>query len=183
MSVRRDRRKARSRGRTASPVLVSMRERNAGSRSLYHQDVADRPIDREAWAALIGALIDSETKGKKATFARLVGVDPKTIGHWLAGAVDVSEQSVRRVATATGRPPMDLLVAVGYYRQEEVSRPTPTESEAEIDEVIELVATDDKLSPRAKKQIIDLILARRDRERAAERDEVQRLIDAFKDGS
>ena len=64
-----------------------------------------------------------------------------------------------------------------------MSRPTPTESEAEIDEVIELVATDDKLSPRAKKQIIDLILARRDRERAAERDEVQRLIDAFKDGS
>jgi hypothetical protein len=141
--------------------------------------VADRPIDRQAWAELIAALIKSETRGKKATFARLVGVDPKTIGHWLGGTVEVSEQSVRRVATALGRPPMDLLVAVGYYSEDEVGRPS-AQPPIDVDEVIQLVATDDRLSARAKKQIIDLVLARRDREREAERDEVQRLIDAFR---
>lgn len=82
--------------------------------------MADRPIDRRAWAALVSELIETEARGKKAAFARLVGVDPKTIAHWLAGTVDVSEASVRRVATALGRPTLDLLVEVGYYSREEV---------------------------------------------------------------
>ena len=149
-----------------------------GSRSLYHLSVADRPIDREAWATLIAELIAGETRGKKATFARLVGVDPKTIGHWLTGAVEVSEQSVRRVATALGRPPMDLLVAVGYYRADEVARPRP-QTEEEVDEVLDLVAGDNRLTPHQKRQVIDMILDRRDRERAAERAEAQRLIEFF----
>jgi transcriptional regulator with XRE-family HTH domain len=120
MTVRRARRKALSRGRLSGPVLITMRGRRSGSRSLYHQAVADRPIDRQAWAQLVADLIASETGGNKAAFARRVGVDPKTINHWLAGNVDVSEASVRRVADALGRRPLDLLVAVGYYRADEV---------------------------------------------------------------
>lgn len=57
----------------------------------------------------------SETRGKIAPFARLVGVDPRTVSRWVNREVDVSEESVREVARAVKRQPMDLLVEVGYY--------------------------------------------------------------------
>lgn len=68
----------------------------------------------------MAALIESETRGKKAAFSRLIGVNTRTLDRWLAREVDVSEESVRSVARATNRPAMDLLIKVGYYRQDEV---------------------------------------------------------------
>lgn len=174
MTVRRARRKARSRGRRTNPVVVAIRERRAGSRSLYHQAVADRPIDREAWAGLIAALITGETKGKKATFARLVGVDPKTIGHWLAGTVEVSEQSVRRVATALGRPPMDLLVAVGYYRPEEVAAPLAETDDGQDPEVEAILAA--PVSDVRKKQMLELLFQMRKRDRDRRMEDIAFLL-------
>jgi DNA-binding transcriptional regulator YdaS (Cro superfamily) len=82
--------------------------------------VTDGRIDRDAWAELMAALIESETRGKKAAFSRLIGVNTRTLDRWLAREVDVSEESVRSVARATNRPAMDLLIKVGYYRQDEV---------------------------------------------------------------
>lgn len=125
MSVRRRRRKPMSRGRPYSPVIVTLGSSHRGSRSLYHQPVADRAINRQAWAALVAGLIATKANGKKAAFARLVGVDPKTIGHWLGGTVDVSEASVRRVAIALNRMPADFLVSIGYYTDRELSSTAP----------------------------------------------------------
>lgn len=175
MSVRRERRKAVTRGRPTSPVLVAIRERRAGSRSLYHQAVADRPIDREAWAALIAALITSETKGKKATFARLVGVDPKTIGHWLAGNVEVSEQSVRRVAAALDRPPMDLLVAVGYYRPDELTQPPPEVADEPDPEIAAILAA--PVGPVQQKRMLELLFQMRERDRRRRMEDIAFLLE------
>lgn len=104
---------------------------------------------------LVADLITSETGGKKATFARLVGVDPKTIGHWLAGTVDVSEASVRRVATALGRRTLELLVKVGYYSAEEVGA-EPAHEPRHLDPDLVILArrlADPDVSP-AEKAII-----------------------------
>src|SRR5690606_36664133 len=54
-------------------------------------------------------------RGKKAPFARIVGVAPRTVDRWLRAEVDVSEASVREVARALGIPAVDLLVAAGYF--------------------------------------------------------------------
>jgi hypothetical protein len=139
--------------------------------------VADRPIDREAWATLIAELIAGETRGKKATFARLVGVDPKTIGHWLAGTVEVSEQSVRRVATALDRPAMDLLVAVGYYRADEVTTPatkagTDEEPDPEIDAIVAAPVSD-----RQKKRMLEILFQMRERDRQRRMEDIAFLLD------
>jgi hypothetical protein len=90
----------------------------------YSAHVSELRVDRAAWAALVSDLVDRETRGKKAAFARLIDVSTRTLDRWLAQEVDVSEESVRSVARATGRPAMDLLIKVGYYRQDEVDSPT-----------------------------------------------------------
>jgi transcriptional regulator with XRE-family HTH domain len=129
--------------------------------------VADRPIDRQAWAQLIASLIASETRGRKATFARLAGVDPKTIAHWLAGTVEVSEASVRRVATAVGRNPLDLLVSVGYYHPNELQKAEPGGQPAEepgADPAMDAIRAAD-VPPRIRMRMVERLLERRERER------------------
>jgi hypothetical protein len=130
---------------------------------------------------VIRDLIAAETRGKKAPFARLVGVDPRTIGHWLQATVDVAEESVRRVARATGRNPLELLVQVGYYRSEEVHTPEPAHPAP--DEEFELVLTDPRLTAGTKRRIIELIIERRERERAAAVEETRRMIELLRDES
>jgi transcriptional regulator with XRE-family HTH domain len=99
---------------------------NAVTHLPYDLLVADGDVNRDEWAAIVRELLDKHTKGKKATFARLVGVDPKTIEHWLSGAVRVSETSVQQVARAVELSPIDLLIRVGVYSVRQMP-PVPTE--------------------------------------------------------
>lgn len=82
--------------------------------------MAQRRIDRDAWANVIADLIRRLHRGNKSAFARQVGITTRTLDRWLAASVDVSEASVRQIAERIGRNPLDLLVMVGYYRAEEL---------------------------------------------------------------
>jgi transcriptional regulator with XRE-family HTH domain len=137
---------------------------------------ADRPIDRAAWAELINELIRTETAGRKATFARLVGVDPKTISHWLAGTVDVAEASVRRVADALGRTPADMLIRVGYYRADEFSS-TRDEEPAERDEEVEEIMRSN-LPIAIKRDLLQVLAEERKRDKERRQENMRRLIQA-----
>lgn len=121
-------------------------------------------IDREEWASLIAELVVAETRGNKSAFARLVGVDYKTLMRWLRKTQDVSEDSIRRVAGALGRNPMELLVRIGYYRAAEVGQP---EADVDYDAEIERVRDHPELAPHMKVRIIERImeLRRLDEER------------------
>lgn len=177
MTVLRDRRKQRAGRRPKSPIIVAIRKPSTlrvGRHSRYPDPVAGRKIDRDAWARVLAALIDSETRGKKAPFARLVGVDPKTVDNWLKGTVDVTEESVRRVARSTGQSPMDLLVQLGYYRADEVNTPEP--APAQEDEEIQLIADSD-LPPHLKRQMIDRLLEMREQDRQRREQTLRWMID------
>lgn len=97
----------------------------------YHRLVATGEVNREEWAKIVRGLLAEFTRGKKATLARMLQKDPKTIDNWLAGAVKVSEESIRNVAELTNRNAMEWLIQVGYYQLGEMPY-QPTEEE--IDE-------------------------------------------------
>jgi hypothetical protein len=135
--------------------------------------VAERRIDRDAWAGIVAELIARETRGRKATFARLVDVDPRTVTRWLCGDVDVSEGSVRDVARAVKRNPSELLVQVGYYRPDEVPTREPTPDED--DEAVRLIA-DSNLSPARKAAMLDQLLEMRKQDRSRRKDTIQWML-------
>jgi hypothetical protein len=117
----------------------------------YDSLVATGVVDREAWADVVRELLAEHTKGKKATFARLVGFDPTTIGNWLRGDVAVSEASVRQVAERCGRNPMDLLIRVGFYRADQL----PVRlTEKQIDEEQQIVLDDPTIDDEQKAYIL-----------------------------
>lgn len=105
--------------------------RNSVTDFPYHLLVAGE-VNREAWSAFVREDLLPLTKGKKATLARLLGVDPKTIDLWLQGRVRVSEASVRQVAERTQRRAGDLLVRVGVYTLDDL--PAVTLTDEQIDE-------------------------------------------------
>ncbi|MGI5178641.1 hypothetical protein ACQEVZ_20125 [Dactylosporangium sp. CA-152071] len=121
--------------------------------------MTDRRIDRDAWAELMTALIDSETRGKKAAFSRLIGVNTRTLDRWLAREVDVSEESVRSVARGTNRSPMELLIKVGYYRQDEVELGGPNTEPIDPDVLIILRALADPNTPEPQRATIREMLS------------------------
>lgn len=91
----------------------------AGAHARYPLGVDERTVDRAAWAAVLTDLINTETRGKKATFAKKVNVDPRTVARWLDQDNDVSEASVRSVARHLGRSPVELLVKAGFYTEDD----------------------------------------------------------------
>jgi len=128
MRVLRRRHRTKCQNRSTPPLLpelgVTMRRQGvlgSGTHARYPWGVGDRKVNREAWARTVANLIQSETGGKKAPFARLVGVDPRTVDRWLKGEVDVSEESVRDVASALKRSPWGLLRAAGYYDERDLA--------------------------------------------------------------
>lgn len=138
--------------------------------------MADRTINREAWAALLAELIKTESRNKKAAFARLAGVDPKSINLWLARAVDVSEESVRRVARAVGRSPIDMLVQVGYYSAAEVEQAPAAPVSPENDPALKVILETD-LPPRVKQRMIQRLKDLRAAQQEREVEEVRWWID------
>lgn len=144
-----------------------------GTHALYPVGVAAPKIDRDAWASLVRELIDQESAGNQTHFGLAVGVDRKTVGRWLSGMHDVSEEKVRSVARALGIPPRDLLVRVGYYRADELPAEEPPTAE---DAAIDLVRNSD-LSLSAKRELIEHLIAQREEQRRQQVAEAQRLID------
>lgn len=130
-------------------------------------------INRNAWAQLIAGLIQSETKGKKAPFARLIGVDARTLDRWLKREVNVSEASVRDVAKAVGRAPMDVLVQVGYYEVADIAPPTPTDPRQ--DPIIREILADPRLTEDERVQLVQMQLDRIEQDLARRRAEYEWL--------
>lgn len=90
---------------------------------VYDFSVSEPTIDREAWAAEVALLIQSEAAGNKAAFARLVGLKSvRTVDRWLARTVNVSAESVSQVARSLNLPAVDLLAKVGYIHADEAMR-------------------------------------------------------------
>jgi hypothetical protein len=137
--------------------------------------VESREVDREAWADVIAELMTSEARGKKEPLARLLGVNARTITHWLAKTTRVSEASIRQVAEKTGRSSIELLVRVGYYSPDEVAivdRGTPDPD----DEAMRLIVETD-FPPRLKMRMIQRLEELRAKDRAREAEEVRWWIE------
>lgn len=146
----------------------------SGPEARYDLIVTDGQVDRAEWAKVVQELLDTHTKGKKEPFARLIGVNARTVHSWLDQTMSVSEQSVRRVAAACGLSAIDLLVRVGVYARDEIPAPAIPVEDAWI---VELVNGYD-FSPAKKKQLTAVLLeqARREREEAKRRIEEQLTV-------
>lgn len=70
-------------------------------------------VNREVWATEVRSLIETRAAGNLTAFARLIGTDRGTVGRWKRGAIDVSTESVIKVARAFDLKAGDLLVRVG----------------------------------------------------------------------
>lgn len=112
----------------------------------------------------------------KAEAARQLGVDRGTVHRWETGQNrPENAEVVQAFARVYGLDVDEVLVAAGLRPGE-----APVEPTREADEEIELVATDERLSPQMKMRIINLILERRDRERERAIEETRRLIELFR---
>lgn len=174
MSIRvlRKRRHTKSTNRPTPALTFTLRATvpvGSGAHARYAVGVGEGKIDRAAWADLMTDLIRSETSGKKAPFARLIGVDTRTLDRWLRREVDVREESVRAVARNLDRRPMDLLVRVGYYQLNDVSPPAPVDPRE--DPVIQAILGNRRLNENEKTMLVKREIERIERERA------QRLAD------
>jgi hypothetical protein len=143
------------------------------TRALYPLDVAERKIDRTAWAGITRKILDEEHAGNKTAFGAAIDSDRKTINRWLAEDVDVSEDMVRKVARKHNLRPMDLLIEVGYYGAQDVRHePAPV---ADGDELLELIATA-PVTPSQKREMQDHVAAKRAEYETALKAEIERWI-------
>lgn len=116
----------------------------------------------------------------KAELARRLGVDRGTIHRWETGANRPEDPNVvQAFARVLGLDLDEVLAAAGLRPDVE----PPAEPTREVDEEIELVRTDPRLSESMKRRIIELILERRKRAREASLEETRRLIDLFSNNS
>lgn len=145
-------------------------------------DSGERPrsprVDREAWAAEVRTLIATEADGNLTRFARLVGVDRKTVGRWLTMTHDVSEESVRQVARKLDLPVGVLLVRVGVLEPGDLPAEAPAPSRTELREDAEAVKVIETSSaqPHIKRKLFaHLRDARKQHERQRLAD-IQRML-------
>ena len=184
MSSVRDRRKRtqtrREHLRPCPPLTLALRTLTPLRRDTnvhYAGDVARRRINREAWAAEVGRLINEEAGGNRSRFSVLVGFNYKTVGRWLNSSVDVSEESVRAVARALSIAPMDLLTRVGYYSAADLQLPqAPTRAEIVADPAIQAIESSE-VPPRVKAKMRQRLHELREAQRQREVDEVKWWID------
>lgn len=180
MSSLRDRRKRtqtrRAHLRPTPPLALTLRTLTPlrrDTRVLYADQVAERRIDRAAWAAEVRRLINEEAGGTRARFATLVGIGYKTVGRWLKEEVDVSEESVRTVARALGVVSADLLLRVGYYSPSDlVTEPAATPAEIAADPALREIEDSD-FPPHVKARMRARLVELRKQRAAAEVDEVR----------
>lgn len=169
----------RSRGPLLSVVHRSTRLPRWDTYGRYSQGVAARSIDRTKWAAVVSRLVADETGGNKSRFAALVGVTYKTVHRWMTEASDVSEDSVRDVARALHMSPLELLLRVGYYTEQELDAAVAQERQlavSEDDPALRVILEAD-VPPRVKQRMIQRLQQLRSREAERQVDEVKWWID------
>lgn len=133
-----------------------------------------------------------ENRGTWATFAKAARTGARMTQSELARQLGVERTTVWRWETGKQRPEnADMVAAFARVLDIELDealaaaglRPgvvAPKEPTREFDEEIELVRTDPRLDDAMKQRIIDLIVERREREKAAALEETRRLIDLFR---
>lgn len=147
-----------------------------GVDSRYDPIVATGSVDKAKWAAAVRRLMDKHANGKKATFGKLVGVDPRTVSFWLDEEYTVREAMVRQVADRTGESALDLLVEVGVF----AARDIPAAGVAAEDQwIVELIQSSTKLDQATKNRMIAVELAKAKREREEKRRHLDEQIDIF----
>lgn len=152
----------------------------SGMPARYHAPMdADRTVDRAAWAEIVAEILRAETKGKKEPLARLLGVNVRTITHWLNQTAGVSEASIRQVADRTNRSAIDLLVRVGFYRPDEVT--TAARPAVDPDDEAQRLILESPFTPRVKARMLQRLEELRDRDRKREADEVRFWIEQFEE--
>jgi transcriptional regulator with XRE-family HTH domain len=136
----------------------------------YRVPMGDGAQGGETWGSYLRRM--TERPGwSVARLARESGIARQTIFKWIAGRGGVTVASVQAIAKAVDDDPTNALRAAGQVGQ----------TVDELDEELELVRTDDRLSPETKLRIIDLILERRERERVANMAETRRIIELMRE--
>jgi len=147
-----------------------------GAVALYPSVVARPVIDRKAWAELLAELVQRESGGNVTAFATAVGMDRRTVTRWRRAEVAVSEESVRAVARALGLNVADVLVRLGYYRQEDLpAEPIAERLVAEDDIAIRTIRESD-VPMSLKRELIAAMLERRREHEAQRLAEVERML-------
>ena len=148
----------------------------AGVHARYHagMSASSAGINRDAWAGVLNRLIREHTKGKKAPFARLVGVDDRTLSRWLRSEVDVREENIRAVARAIDVPPATLLVAAGLYGPEELAAPEPVDPRE--DPVIRAIMADPRLTAAEREELASRQLEQMERDLQRRREEYEFFV-------
>lgn len=147
--------------------------------------MVDGEVNRGEWACIVRDLLAERTKGKKAPFARLVGVDPSTVDNWLDQKGDVAEASVRKVARAFDLSAIELLIRVGLYARSEIP---PTLAPEAVDEeqrrVLDATDLDDETKMLILQQLDDmratderLVEEQRERDKRRRLRELEHLIE------
>lgn len=113
-----------------------------------------------------------------AAAARAAGIDRATWSSAENGIRRTAEHNYAGIERALRWQPGSISAIL------DGGEPTPADapSSEPVDEEIELVRTDPKLTPDMRERIITLILERRKRERAAAIEDTRRMIDLFKRG-
>lgn len=146
----------------------------ADTRVLYPLDVAERKINRTAWAAIVRNILDEEYAGNKTAFGTAIDSDRKTINRWLDEDVDVSEEMVRKVARRHNLSPIDLLIEVGYYVAQDV-RTESAEPATDGDELQEMIGAA-PVTPSQKREMREFVEHRRAEADQAIKAELERWI-------
>lgn len=160
---------------------MSSAPRQPDTRVAYPVPVSERKVDRDAWANLLQQLIDQESGGNKAAFARRVGIPSvRSLDRWLARSVNVSEESVRQIARELSLPVVDMLVLAGFYRPDEMSIADQREREhmssGEDADAVRTIEESDA-PPSLKRELLEHLRTQRvehERQRLAE---IQRMIE------
>lgn len=131
---------------------------------------------RGTWATYVRAA--REHRGlSKAELARRLRIDRGTVHRWEVGQNrPESAETIADVADVLNLDVEEALAAAGL-------RPgvgAPAQPTVEVDEEVELVRTDPRLTEDQRRRIIEIILDRRERDRQASIAETKRVIDLFR---
>lgn len=151
-------------GKTLPVLLYGVRVRNTSD------------ANRGTWATFAKAA-RTGARMTQSELARRLNVERTTIWRWETGKQKPENADVvAAFAVVLGIDTDEALAAAGLRP----GQPAPAEPTREVDEEIELVRTDPKLTEDMKRRVIALILERRERDKAAALEETRRLIDLFR---
>jgi hypothetical protein len=146
----------------------------SGVDSRYDPLVATGAVDKSRWAAAVRRLMGKHAGGKKATFGKLVGVDPRTVSFWLDEEYTVREEMVRQVADRTGESAIELLIEVGVFAPRDIPAAGVAAEDAWI---VEVIQSSTRIGQAQKNALIAVELERARREREEKRRRLGEQID------